>query len=109
MKKASFEAIKTALVNFGYDNKDILAELDVEINRGEARKEATAKEYEGVKDLIIGTLGDAAATCAEIYEAIADKLPDGFGKGKVQYALTHLWQDQIAIVDGNPKSYRRKW
>lgn len=109
MKKATFVAIDTALRAFGYDNQTVLDELAVEINRGEARKEATAKEYEGVKDLILGTLGDAAATCGEIYEAIKDKLPDGFGKGKVQYALTHLWQDQIAIVDGNPKSYRRKW
>ena len=109
MKRATFVAIDTALRAFGYDNQTVLDELAVEINRGEARKEATVKEYDGVKDLILGTLGDAAATCAEIYEAIKDKLPTGFGKGKVQYALTHLWQDQIAIVDGNPKSYRRKW
>lgn len=110
MKKDTLTRIYNTLKDITFINKDeILAEIEKEMNRGAERKEATAKEYEVAKDVIIGALGDAAATVAEIYEAIKGDLPEGFGKGKVQYALTHLWQDQIAVVDGTPKSYRRKW
>ena len=108
MKKATFEAIKTALTAFGYADEDVLAELDKEINKGAEAKAKNAEAYESIHDLVVGTLTSAPATCTEIYEAIEDELPEGMTKGKVQYALTHLWQDEIVIVAGKPNSYRRK-
>ena len=107
MKKASFEAIKTALTNFGYDNADILAELDKEINKGAEAKAKNAEAYESIHDLVIGTLTSAPATVAEIWEAIEDEVPEGITKGKVQYALTHLWGDEIVKVEGKPNGYRK--
>ena len=107
MKKATFEAIKTALTNFGYDNADVLAELDKEINKGAEQKAKNAEAYNALHDIVIGALTSAPATVAEIWEAIEDEVPEGTTKGKVQYALTHLWGDEIVKVEGKPNGYRK--
>ena len=107
MKKATFEAIKTALTNFGYDNADVLAELDKEINKGAEAKAKNAEAYDAIHDIVMGALTSAPATVAEIWEAIEDEVPEGITKGKVQYALTHLWGDEIVKVGGKPNGYRK--
>ena len=107
MKKATFEAIKTALTNFGYDNADVLAELDKEINKGAEQKAKNAEAYDAIHDIVMGALTSAPATVAEIWEAIEDEVPEGITKGKVQYALTHLWGDEIVKVEGKPNGYRK--
>ena len=107
MKKATFEAIKTALTNFGYDNADVLAELDKEINKGAEAKAKNAEAYDAIHDIVMGALTSAPATVAGIWEAIEDEVPEGITKGKVQYALTHLWGDEIVKVEGKPNGYRK--
>jgi len=107
MKKATFEAIKTALTNFGYDDEEVLAELDKEINKGAEAKAKNAEAYDAIHDIVIGALTSAPATVAEIWEAIENDVPEGVTKGKVQYALTHLWGDEIVKVEGKPNGYRR--
>ena len=109
MKKATFEAIKTALTNFGFADEDILAEIDKEINKGAEAKAKNAEAYEAIHDIVMGVLTSAPATVAEIWEAIEDEVPEGITKGKVQYALTHLWGDEIVKVEGKPNGYRRAW
>ena len=107
MKKSTFEAIKTALTNFGFADAEILAELDKEINKGVEAKAKNAEAYDAIHDIVIGALSDAPATCGEIFESIEDELPEGITKGKVQYALTHLWQDEIVKIEGKPNTYRK--
>ena len=107
MKKATFEAIKSALTYFGYDDEEVLAELDKEINKGAEAKAKNAEAYDAIHDIVIGALTSAPATVAEIWEAIEDEVPEGVTKGKVQYALTHLWGDEIVKVEGKPNGYRR--
>ena len=107
MKKATFEAIKTALTNFGYADEEVLAELDKEINKGAEAKAKNAEAYDAFHDIVIGALTSAPATVAEIWEAIENDVPEGVTKGKVQYALTHLWSDEIVKVEGKPNGYRR--
>lgn len=107
MKKSSYVAIRTALTDLGYDNKEILDELDKEIARGEDAKTKNMEVYDSFHDLLIENLSDSPATCGEIYEAIEEQLPEGVTKGKVQYALTHLWQDEIVKIAGKPNTYRK--
>ena len=107
MTKATFEAIKTALTNFGFADEEILAELDKEINKGAEQKAKNAEAYDAIHDIVIGALTSAPATVAEIWEAIEDEVPEGITKGKVQYALTHLWGDEIVKVEGKPNGYRK--
>jgi hypothetical protein len=107
MKKTSFEAIRSALIAANFSNADILAELDKEINKGAEAKAKNAEAYEAMHDIIVGALSDTPATCSEIFESIENDLPMGTTKGKVQYALTHLWQDEIVKVEGKPNGYKR--
>ena len=107
MKKTTLETIRTALINIGYENTEVLDELTNEINRGAEAKTKNAAVYESFHELLVSNLSDTPATCGEIYEAIADELPEGVTKGKVQYALSHLWQDEIVKIDGKPNTYRR--
>ena len=107
MKKLSLVAIKNALVGYGYADEGILNELEKEISKGAEAKAKNAEAYEAIHDIVIGGLGVEPATCAELYEPIKDELPVGITKGKVQYALTHLWQDEIVKVEGNPNTYRK--
>ena len=107
MKKATFEAIKTALTNFGFADKDILDELDREINKGAEAKAKNAEAYEAIHDIVMGALSAVPATVAEIWEAVEDEVPAGITKGKVQYALTHLWGDEIVKIEGKPNTYRK--
>ena len=107
MKKVSLVAIKNALVGYGFSNEDILSELDKEIGKGEAQKAKNAEAYEGIHDLVIGTLSNKPVTVAEVWEAIENEVPEGMTKNKVQYALTHLWQDEIVKVEGKPKGYMK--
>ena len=107
MKKLSLVAIKNALVGFGYADEDILAELDKEITKGDAQKAKNAETYEALHDFIVGNLTDAPCTVAELWDVIKDDVPEGTTKGKVQYALTHLWQDEIVKIEGKPNTYRK--
>ena len=108
MKKDTLTRIYNTLKDITFINKDeVLAELTKEINKGAEAKAKNAEAYEGIHDLVIGALGNAPATCGEIFDAIEDKLPEGMTKGKVQYALTHLWGDEIVVIAGKPNTYRR--
>lgn len=107
MKKDTLTRIYNVLKDITFINKDeVLADLTKEINKGAEAKAKNAEAYEGIHDLVIGALGDAPATCGEIFEAIKAELPEGMTKGKVQYALTHLWGDEIVVIAGKPNTYR---
>ena len=108
MKKASMET----LVNY-IDSHDLTElfnikdELTAELNKGAEAKAKNAEAYESIHDLVVDNLADTPCTCAELYEVIKDELPEGMSRGKVQYALTHLWQDEIVKIEGKPNTYRR--
>ena len=105
MKKTSLVAIKTALTNFGFEDADILAELTAEINKGEEQKAKNAAVYTSFHDIVMDTLSNTPVTLAELWESIKDEVPEGVTKGKVQYAITRLWKDEVKKIDGNPNEY----
>lgn len=108
MKKATLETIRTALLDAGYESTDpVMVELDKEINKGAEVKAKNAEAYEGIHDVVIGTLSDTPVTLAELWESIEGEVPEGITKGKVQYALSHLWQDEIVKIEGKPNTYRK--
>ena len=105
MKKTSLVTIKTALTNFGFEDEDILSELTAEINKGEEQKAKNAAVYASFHDIVMATLSDTPITLAELWESIENEVPDGVTKGKVQYAITRLWKDEVKKVEGNPNGY----
>ena len=107
MKKATLSAIYDALKAIDFD-ADMLAEVEKDLTKGEAEKAKNAEVYEQVKPIVLGALSDTPVTLGELYDEIANELPEGFTKGKVQYAITRLWADDVTKVEGKVNSYARK-
>lgn len=110
MKKVSLTAILDILNGVSYSDEmvaELKDEISKELNKGQAQKDKNAEAYESIHSLIVDTLSDTPVTCGEVWEAIQNDVPDGITKGKVQYALTHLWQDEIVKIEGKPNTYRR--
>ena len=87
---------------------EVLAEVEKELTKGDAEKAKNAEMYEVAKPIVLGALSDKPATISEIYDEVADTLPEGFTKGKVQYAITRLWVDEVTKVEGKVNGYTRK-
>ena len=107
MKKTSLSAIYSALKGIDFD-ADMLAEVEKELTKGDAEKAKNAELYAVAKPIVLGALSDTPATIGEIYDEIANDLPEGFSKGKVQYAITRLWADEVTKIEGKVNTYSRK-
>ena len=99
MKKATIETIRTALTELGYDNAEILAELDAELTKGQAKKDATASAYAEMWEAVRQALSDA--TDAVTAQEIADET--GLSRSKIVYGLTNYWTDEV-VKDTSGKS-----
>ena len=84
---------------------EINLELESELNRNAAKAQANRDKYELVRDLVLGALGSTPVTIAELYEEIKGDLPEDFTKSKVQYGVTHYWNDQIVKHEGKTSTY----
>lgn len=107
MKKATLSTIYDALKSIDFD-PEVLAEVEKDLHRGDAEKAKNAEAYEVAKPIVLGALSDTPATIGEIYDEVADALPEGFTKGKVQYAITRLWADEVVKTEGKVNTYSRK-
>lgn len=110
MKKSTI----TAIVNYINDNAvealyEVRDELTAELNKGAEKAQANRELYDSAKEVVLSELAVAteAVTISELYEAVADKLPEGFTKGKLQYAVTRLWTDAIVRIEGKVNTYRK--
>ena len=109
MKKATMNTI----VNYINDNAvealyEVRDELVAELNRGAEKAQANRDLYAEAHDVIMEALTETPVTIGELYAEVADRLPEGFSKGKVQYAVTRLWTDEIVKVEGKVNGYCRK-
>lgn len=107
MKKATLSTIYDALKSIDFD-PEVLAEVEKDLHRGDAEKAKNAEAYEVAKPIVLGALSDTPVTIGEIYDEVADALPEGFTKGKVQYAITRLWADEVVKTEGKVNTYSRK-
>lgn len=105
MKKITLETIRTALTELGYDNAEILAELDAELAKGQARKDANATAYAEMWEVVRQALADATAPVTA--QEIADET--GLARGKIVYGLTHTWADEVVKdTSGKTTTYTLK-
>ena len=106
MKKATLTAIYETLKTMDYD-PEILSEIETELNRGAEKAQANRELYASAHDVVIEALRTATApvTIGELYDSVENELPEGMTKGKVQYAVTRMWVDEIAKVEGKVNTY----
>ena len=108
MKKATMNTILTLIATIDTpEAEQVRQELNAELNKGAEQKAENAKLYEQAKPIVMEELGDSTCTIGELWEAVADKMPEGFTKGKLQYAVTRLWVSDFERVEGKVNSYRK--
>ena len=91
MKKATMNTILNLIATIDTPEADeVRSELTAELNKGAELKAQNSAMYEAVKPIVLNELSDATCTIGELWEAVADKMPEGFTKGKLQYAVTRL-------------------
>ena len=106
MKKATMNTILTLIANnTSAEAEEVRAELTAELSKGEAVKAENAKTYDAAKAIVFAELGETPVTISELYEALESELPEGFSKGKLQYAMTRLWKDDLKKVEGKVNAY----
>ena len=90
--------------------EQVRAEITAELNKGAEKAQANRDLYASAHDVVIEALRSATApvTMGELYEAVEGNLPDGMTKGKVQYAVTRLWSDEIVKTEGKVNVYSLK-
>ena len=110
MKKSTMNAI----VSYINDNAvtelfEIRDELVAELNKGAEKAQANRDLYAEVHDIVMNALStETPVTIGELYDEIAENLPSGFSKGKVQYAITRLWVDEVVKHEGKVNAYTLK-
>ena len=88
--------------------EEIRVAIQNELNKGEAKAQANRDLYAQAHDVGIGALTETPVTIGELYEEVKGSLPEGFSKGKVQYAVTRLWSDEIVKTEGKVNTYSRR-
>ena len=114
MRKVSLQSLVSFIDSMnaqGSVPQDVLGirdEIVAELSKGAEKAQANRDLYAQAKDIVLGALSDKPATIGEIYAEVEDELPEGFSKGKVQYAITRLWADEVVKHEGKVNGYTRK-
>lgn len=109
MKKVSLQSLVSFIdsIDAPQDIKEIRDEIANELAKGAEKAQANRDLYAQAHDVVIGALSDTPATIGEIYAEVESDLPEGFSKGKVQYAITRLWADEVVKHEGKVNTYTR--
>ena len=109
MKKVTINTILSLIANIDTDEaNEVRAELTTELNKGAEEKARNAEQYEQAKTIVMDELSDTPVTIGELWDALADKLSEvGMTKGKLQYAVTRLWKDEIVRTEGKVNTYSK--
>ena len=108
MKKSTMQSLVSYIdSNAIAELADVRAEIVAELTKGEAKAQANRDLYAEAHDVVIEAMSHltAPATIAELYDEVANALPEGMTKGKMQYAVTRLWVDEIVKTEGKVNTY----
>ena len=111
MKKSTMNSILSLIATIDTPEAEMVrAEVTAELNKGAEKAQANRDLYASAHDAVIGALADATAPVpmSELWEAVEGRLPEGMTKGKVQYAVTRLWSDEIVKTEGKVNAYSLK-
>jgi len=108
MKKGTMQTIVNYINANGVEELfGVRDEIVAELNKNAEKAQANRDLYDEAKAVVMENLDETPVTIGELYEAIEDKLPEGFTKGKLQHGITKLWVAEIVKIEGNPNQYRK--
>lgn len=110
MKKTTMQALVSYLTqqnSLPSDIADAVDEIKAELNRNAEKAQENRDKYEAAHDIVIHALTElhSPVTIGELYNSLCDELPDSFSKGKLQYAITRLWANEIQKHEGKVNTY----
>ena len=111
MKKGTMQTIVNYINANGVEELfGVRDELTAELNKNAEKAQANRDLYASAHDIVMNGLRMASVpvTIGELYESIESELPEGFSKGKVQYAITRLWADEVVKTEGKVNTYSIK-
>ncbi len=111
MKKSTMKSLVSYIdTNAITELADVRAELVAELAKDEAKAQANRDLYAVAHDVVVNAMVGLTApvTISELFDEVASELPDGFTKGKLQYAVTRLWVDEIVKTEGKVNTYSLK-
>lgn len=105
MKKSTIQSIISYLTEKNDPTmQDALTELIAELNKGQAKADATRKEYDEMHDKVLEVL--RSTTMPVTAQELADET--GLSKGKIVYGLSHFWTDEVVKTEGKVNTYALK-
>ena len=105
MKKSTIQSLISYLTEKNDPTmQDALTELTAELNKGQAKADATRKEYDEMHEKVLEVL--RSATMPVTAQELADET--GLSKGKIVYGLSHFWTDEIVKTEGKVNTYALK-
>lgn len=106
MKKTTLNALINYLTEKNDDcMADILAELEAERTRGQAKAKANREAYDEMHTAVMEAL--ASAEMPVTAQELADET--GLARGKIVYGLTNYWADEVVkTVVGKSTAYSAK-
>jgi len=113
MKKVSLQSLVSFIDSMNaqgsapQDIMEIRDEIANELAKGAEKAQANRDLYAQAHDVVIGALSATPVTIGELYAEVENDLPEGFSKGKVQYAITRLWADEVVKHEGKVNTYTR--
>ena len=60
--------------------------------------------YQVVRRELFAHINDPV-TISELWEEIKGDMPEGFAKGKLQYAMTRMWKEEFGRNEGKVNTY----
>ena len=116
MKISTLSTVIDTLNDIHFDNAEVMEELNKALSAAvaaDARKiaqhNAKVEEYAAAKPIVMEQLSvETPVTIAEIWDAISEDVPEGFTKGRLQYAMTRLWADMVEKHEGKVNAYTLK-
>ena len=87
---------------------EVRDEIVAELAKGEAKAQANRDLYAEATPIVLGALSATPVTIGELYDEIANELPEGFTKGKVQYLVTRVLTDKVTKIEGKVNTYTLK-
>lgn len=109
MKKTTMKTLLAYLNGETVTNIDeVRDELASELAKGEAKAQANRDMYELAHDIVINALvgEEEGLSIAELWTKIEGEMFEGFTKGKLQYAITRMWMDELVKIEGKVNRYR---
>ena len=111
MKKSTIYTIHAMLHNEVISDEareEAMNDIDAEVAKNDTKVAANRQLYATAYDVVMAHLNDTPQTSADLFAACENELPEGFTKGRLQYALREYWADKVTVTEDTVNLYSKR-